>query len=1813
MPDEFDIDESITGSRDVIVTNLQWGNLVNLSDDSYGIENLPLRPARLNTSSLLVRPLQGAVYGSDGRVTSLDDNYAYVKYRDGTFFISNNTYGVRAIASYTSDKVSDTTQLAYEEKLKALDDAHNKVNLEYSVIPGKFVGMQKMISAYGQGQVDGNINSVDFGDYLKSMVDCYKAMYQAMEAQKDVYVALANLQNFLYRQGQGLTHQDLTWEQLEQNQATYNADGAVGATDAQPIALTGLSQYITDLAKVKEDLETLTLYAADRAANKTAYYWNSKGESAPGGRQISAIVNDLLNMNTMKLDIKQDGEGLPLNTILGNKSAYLEDLMGAVGKERNVYVSQCIMSRFEKLAVDSNYRVKTNNGQRTVCPVTVTYVVSVTIYGVVQTDADGDCDIWTVRNIINNSNSLAPEGIAQDTYGLVIDIWARTNAEQTCLTLEGATTTDEAGNIMSYDGVNRVWGSTGEAVLTTDSTTQGGGSCYIYYADTPEDMMRSLELLKAMKVAFVDEYGTLMARASMDTANYYAVNGRITVPLVLDSDTKTTYTYINEMNEEKIGRAITTMYTDTPIRIETIVYLDGDWLTNDDVLAAAEIQGQLNLQFGSSTNLKTVGSNELIDDIRSVTAELTKSEMDYDIAQGEDDLTTDVTVTVKGTNPQKVTAFFVRAINSTQGTRERAMDFTKAGEDTWVSQYTFTAPGTYYLRYVRLDGVDYALEAPLQVEVKGFKLDSVTWDQGSESTKVVRISDNTYPVKVSAKFAASDRSKLPTSVQARFMRSDGNMVNIPLSYSSTTGQWSGTGTFSTSGEYTLKYLVYTSNSKDYYKDLAPQNLTKTLDLSLGMYVAVYQNGGELTEEYESGRTYSKDVLVEIFDNTGKEMEALEGLTLIYSNGGSVTDTVPPAPLTWNETNGYYEAQLGIAKPGRYTFASVKLEGGYLTKCTESPVYTIISPEPPIYDETSACTYNGNNIQFVPLTNDAVIDNIKIANAESAAITAVLYNDKTGQYYTRDSASGAVYVTGSAWSVKLPTYTLDVDANGNPLPDAVYTQDGTWSLAALMLTGCYDADRNLRGEDNPIIWAGSDSIASDFLSANHLTADATYDFSKLSTQVSCSIKVSFVSGNTTLGSSNAEFMTRYSVKGLGMYALLTDDAGNIIPSSKISDVTLNVSYTPPTTDKTYGYMVQAGAGDTYDIELNTQDAESGHRTVSLVKDLNDYDWQYVGVYSVQDLQVTIKGGDGKTFTKTYKVKDNIGLPSAYTIYSKGPSGNIELDEAACSLGNRTFGMVGQSVTGTFLQSYKPGMTGKIALTTDDPNDNLEYVILDNVTMQVKLTYQGGGDQYCKYTINGINYSNEVTLDLKNTSGIYRCESETPLLPGTYTATLIAKVGTDTEITKTFNETISVYAKQPTLKVTGVSPSTSTTFKMNTYFGNGVAAYENADLVEVQNFYSDTLANVYIKAEPAETQEGYPELVHYTLPTVTLMLSDVGDKFSSAMIELTNSAEAFSFTPNALTSTKAIGKIGTDTITYVDTSGCGNEIPVEYETRTAVGEQTISSIVVTDENGTEYTLHTSAVTIREKNEAPASITYAEVSGFTKPDSEISLDGSPLTVTLPTDIGTEVRTYEVTDDSVDWTEISNGNEKLMYYDPNSIKYSNDTPYNSNTSGCGDPVWHYPCTATITYHLYIRTTIIREKTATTMTYRGKYGVVKWVVGGVEHDPGEAITVNGAVTATPKIGLIPGTEESFGTPRYTTTMWTYITDKIDTTYSKDGTYTGQKTVDVTTSTADARREAAKGYNDNDCKPRDYKWFDINDPTSDKHYTSPYDKTEEKN
>ena len=121
-------------------TNFKWGNLVDLSDVSYGLGNISLYPAALNATetpdteskvyttafndadattgrlSALMAPLAVPVYGGDGRISSVSTAGISLKSAvagaNNSYSFTGTNYGVRAIVE-TAETNNGTTVSAY--------------------------------------------------------------------------------------------------------------------------------------------------------------------------------------------------------------------------------------------------------------------------------------------------------------------------------------------------------------------------------------------------------------------------------------------------------------------------------------------------------------------------------------------------------------------------------------------------------------------------------------------------------------------------------------------------------------------------------------------------------------------------------------------------------------------------------------------------------------------------------------------------------------------------------------------------------------------------------------------------------------------------------------------------------------------------------------------------------------------------------------------------------------------------------------------------------------------------------------------------------------------------------------------------------------------------------------------------------------------------------------------------------------------------------------------------------------------------------------------------------------------------------------------------------------------------------------------------------------------------------------------------------------------------------------------------------------------------------------------------------------------
>ena len=1636
-PEDADIDESAAFDEALTVANIRWGNLINLNDPSYGIADLTLRPAQLNTAALTTNPFWSAVYGQDGRITELDSRYIYTKYsEDDEIFVAtdgNKDYGVRAISSYKAQTTGETAS-AYEVKYKAVMAAHTEVNQYYmnSVTSAENVGslgdalgtyLQSKVNEKGYGyHRDPSKDSANLEmtpNQVQTLLNMFSGLQTAMEKEKTALAALANLQQYIYAQQEQYKdpYPELTWADIAAGAETYDIAGNKHKTGkdvtrpGEAVALTNLKKFISDAGAVDSDVAHLQTLVERTKQGQKVY-----------SNEINDQVLHICNGRDVILDGQTVDQALkdPVKTVLKMTGGTLPVVIGSG-----------ILRDFEQMAVDPAYRLpygKDWSARRNRAPVHVEVYIKVGDAWVIDMTACLSTNASGGSHFMADYGKISPElqggdRVAQDTYGMAVDFWLRSNAEKTYLTLEGAVVKDEETNtVLSFDGVNRVWNTTNDAILTTASTTQGGGSCYTYYADSPEELQRSLRLLGSMKVAFMNtQSGVLLATAVMDTENYYALNGRVTVPLVLSTvdsmtvpgetpdtpetpetpDTPETPEAPGEGetggetgSETQLRRAITVLYADREENLTAILYLDGANLTNQDVLSSGDIKGQLNLQFGSSEPLSTLGDSDLEMATRYVTAEVDQKAFTY---KPDADMTAQVKIHVTGGQPEKMTGFFVREINAQQGTRQPEMTFTqqKDGDKTihWTASHTFTTPGTYYLHYVRMDGVDYRVAEPAKVVVSGFTVNSVTWD-GVNNEKTYYTVDGSYQESVTAKVSFTDPALRPQRLQAVFTHTDGNSVYAELHSDPTGETWTGSGSFTTSGTYTLRYLMVDGMAYDIGES------AKTLHLYLGLSAKVSQGlDSPLTEDYDKDnpeKVYTRKLQVWIRDNAGNPLEGLKDATITYRPGTSASGAIT-AKLTPGSA-GYYTAELPIVNPGRYVFDSIDTGGSgtIRTLTEEAPVFTIIPPAPPKYDESSVNSLNVEGVQYALLEQTAYITPIRIQNSGAVHLEAVVYNSVMQDYYTLSRDNGLTYAAdnGGTWTLQLPTYETK---NGQQ------RVDGGWQLVCLKLSNCYDGTDKvvLRDAANPIVWLGNTQEAESYKAKNGLTADKTFDFSRLSTEVISTVQVNMEPGTTARGGKTAPFMTQHKVAGLGIAVTLRDYKGDIIPADKLTEATLHIRYTAPEAAN-YGYAVRKEANRTYDIPL--QRGQDGRWTVNAAQTGgNGYIWQYVGAYQVTSLELTAPKAAGAPATKRFtpNAPDTTGIPTQYTVTSAPPSLDaVKIIEAK---NTAQFGKTpGGTVNGSFLAAYDPGASVKLELETKDAA-GYQYAILE-ISVKLTMDYKDGKKApNGGYTWKGTTDFEHYTVTLQQSGeNTYISPAEQPLtlLAGSYQVkgTITARGSASKAIEGL--KTVQVYSVSPTLTVTGISPSGE--IKINPA-GDIWSVPENR-VLSGKPYYGTDHAVVYMgyKAND-ENLSGYVfpytdktqkqwvsahmgDYARYTPPEVKLAISNLGANYP-ATLTLTGDCGtmAHEFAVGNLEWKALIGTIIEGMDHSRTTIVSGKEYPVYYDTQKVgglFGTHTVEAVTTTVGKATFTRALTKPVTISQpKTPVTAQkLTYTARAGVT-----------------------------------------------------------------------------------------------------------------------------------------------------------------------------------------------------------------------------------------
>lgn len=617
------VGDSTAATADATVSNITWGNLVDLSNTAYGLSEVKLMPAKVNLADSKVsttQMLQIAEYGADGRVSQLKAAGVVSAVKEGAAFTydseAGQTYGVRAVG--TASNLSPA-QIAFNNAKSNFTASVNSATTPAASAvknnAGTFITMAMAgeATSYTAEQIQA-LKAI--ADGISASLGKVTAAYSDAAAAKVISAAT----------GEGAA----TLVEL--------ASTMIGNTDASKF--TGDGAFVTnagDYAAIFSDLAEAQGTVARAKTTFANYVAGSTDE------QVGAATDE---SNQLFGKSKASGVTAAANSLIGAKDNW-NITCEAVGEKEANTVAALEAQAGELIAGSKTATINLGGTLQTIANFTgqfeLTKLQSVTVNA-------GTGDITAASTTLSATVSgLASPAADQtsnitDTYGYVLDFAFRTNAAGSKLQLQ----TEKANRVYSD--------ATGD-----DLATQGGGSTASYaYSDTGLTATQAEAQLGAMRLVFFNpEDGTVYANAKLN--NITTADGAATAKIALvgaetltytlgkDAFTKNTDDKYNVKESVKIGSAklsasngleYATNYSADAIaaatydalpavssvaasnaaltdpddicaltqnvvqKVSVLVYMDGDYIDNSDVPNYSTSGSlTLNLQFSSSAVL----------------------------------------------------------------------------------------------------------------------------------------------------------------------------------------------------------------------------------------------------------------------------------------------------------------------------------------------------------------------------------------------------------------------------------------------------------------------------------------------------------------------------------------------------------------------------------------------------------------------------------------------------------------------------------------------------------------------------------------------------------------------------------------------------------------------------------------------------------------------------------------------------------------------------------------------------------------------------------------------------------------------------------------------------------------------------------------------------------------------------------------------------------------------------------------------------------------------------------------------------------
>lgn len=544
--------------------NYTWGNLIDLSHEEFGLGEINLSPARLQISkngdqyNVASQMLAVPNYGYDGRIINLEYSPLSATYNNEKsqfeYEPGKQDYGVRAIGTSTSVSVQEAALAIAKSNIKSYTESA-KTNAKNAL-----------------GEASNNLFNLILTHYTNA-----SATYNDSDIAS-IKATLSSLERPLNYIEDSLRYGLVAFAASEiDDEANFNI--------ARTLILN--SEFISELLNSEsvKDIEFPTQFVTwvndlEIAQGKIAHAQNMCSELSGGiytWEQLKDIMQYIMDFEEIYIN----------ETKFGNMNA--SDFTSLIGKSFTMTLASGSGVFADIADFTGDYNALIEPMPDTAVTVTTLTTVKPVYLSVLSDEV----------SVLEAVGGGAGSSELTSMYGYAIDLAFRTNAPLSDLLLQ----TDATDRL--YDN-----GS---------GSTMGGGS-YMEFSTKDKNFSfeQVVQLMDAIRVAFVDDTGNVYGIAKLNTSNHTVENGFVKAPLYLYgfsvSEEELTKGALIMDERRKADNTITSLEQNTAKAVTVIVWLDGDIVDNSMVSAEAEtsISGILNLQFASSADLVPAGNRDLL-------------------------------------------------------------------------------------------------------------------------------------------------------------------------------------------------------------------------------------------------------------------------------------------------------------------------------------------------------------------------------------------------------------------------------------------------------------------------------------------------------------------------------------------------------------------------------------------------------------------------------------------------------------------------------------------------------------------------------------------------------------------------------------------------------------------------------------------------------------------------------------------------------------------------------------------------------------------------------------------------------------------------------------------------------------------------------------------------------------------------------------------------------------------------------------------------------------------------------------------------